>query len=95
VPVPPTKRPASAGFFGGRCDTDFRLIERGGACNISRVAINGEFDAVQTNNTSQLDRKEALRGARRRRQFEDVQTYERAHGQDVKRKSKAEAKKKR
>ena len=28
-------------------------------------------------------------------QFEDVQTYERAHGQDVKRRSKAEANKKR
>jgi DNA-binding protein HU-beta len=28
-------------------------------------------------------------------QFKDVQTYERAHGQDVKRRSKAEAKKKR
>ena len=27
-------------------------------------------------------------------QFDDVQTYERAHGQDVKRKSKAEGKKK-
>ena len=27
-------------------------------------------------------------------QFEDVQTYERAHGQDVKRKSKAESNKK-
>jgi hypothetical protein len=27
-------------------------------------------------------------------QFEDVQTYERAHGQDVKRRSKAEIKKK-
>lgn len=28
-------------------------------------------------------------------QFNDVQTYERAHGQDVKRRSKAEAKRKR
>ena len=45
------------------------------------------------NHDAQLQRHEALCQARQEGQFTDIQTYKRAHGQDVKRKSKAERKK--